>query len=77
MASPQNDIILRGGTVVDGTGAAPFDADVRVRSGRIVEVGRSLTPEGQNGTSNFGGGGGHHGDGGYGGGHHDAGAGDN
>jgi hypothetical protein len=38
---------------------------------------RSLTPEGQNGSSNFGGGGGHHGDGGYGGGHHDAGAGDN
>ena len=47
MASTQNDIILRGGTVVDGTGTAPFDADVRVRSGRIVEVGPSLTPEGE------------------------------
>jgi len=35
---------------------------------------RALTPEAQNGTSNFGGGGGHHGDGG-GGGHHDGGGG--
>ena len=36
---------------------------------------RALTPEAQNGTSNFGGGGGHHGDGGGGGGHHDGGGG--
>ena len=47
MTSIQDDIILRGGTVVDGTGRAPFAADVRVRSGRIVEVGTSLSPEGE------------------------------
>ncbi len=32
-------LVLRGGTVVDGTGAAPRRADVLVRDGRIVAVG--------------------------------------
>ena len=34
------DWIVEGATVVDGTGAAPFAADVGVQDGRIVEVGR-------------------------------------
>ena len=33
------DLIVRNGLVVDGTGAEPFNADVAVSSGRIVEVG--------------------------------------
>ena len=33
------DLLLRGGTVVDGTGAARRTADVAVRDGRIAEVG--------------------------------------
>jgi N-acyl-D-aspartate/D-glutamate deacylase len=34
------DLIVRAGTVVDGTGAPPVTADVGVRDGRVVEVGR-------------------------------------
>jgi N-acyl-D-amino-acid deacylase len=34
------DVIIRGGTVVDGTGAVPRTADVAVRDGLIVDVGR-------------------------------------
>ena len=42
-----SDLIVRGGTVVDGTGAAGRVADVRVRDGVIVEVGRDLAPDGE------------------------------
>jgi N-acyl-D-aspartate/D-glutamate deacylase len=37
--SPTLDLAVRGGVVVDGTGAARRPADVGVRDGRIVEVG--------------------------------------
>jgi len=33
------DLVIRGGTVFDGTGGAPFVADVAIRDGRIVAVG--------------------------------------
>jgi len=36
--------LLRGGTIVDGTGASGYRADVRVEDGRIVEIGRGLDP---------------------------------
>jgi N-acyl-D-aspartate/D-glutamate deacylase len=38
------DLILRGGTVVDGSGGPAFRADVGVRDGLIVEVGTITTP---------------------------------
>lgn len=37
-------LLIKGGTVVDGTGAAPTAADVRVAHGRIVEMGAHLDP---------------------------------
>jgi N-acyl-D-amino-acid deacylase len=33
------DIVIRGGTIVDGTGKAPFSGDVAIDGGRIVAVG--------------------------------------
>jgi N-acyl-D-aspartate/D-glutamate deacylase len=34
-----HDIVIRGGTVVDGTGSEPFEADVAIDGERITEVG--------------------------------------
>ncbi len=34
------DAVIKGGTIVDGTGAAPFTADVAFANGRIVEIGQ-------------------------------------
>jgi N-acyl-D-aspartate/D-glutamate deacylase len=34
------DLVIRNGTVIDGTGAAPFEADVAVAGGKIVAVGK-------------------------------------
>ncbi len=39
-----SDILIRGGTVVDGTGAASYPADVRVRDGVIAEIAPGLSP---------------------------------
>ena len=39
-----HDLVIRGGTVVDGSGAQRFTADVGIRDGRIVEVGRITAP---------------------------------
>jgi len=41
------DLLVRGGLVIDGTGAPAAPADVRVRDGVIVEVGVSLDRRGE------------------------------
>jgi N-acyl-D-amino-acid deacylase len=43
-ASEPYDFILRNGRVVDGTGNPAFFADVAVKGGRIVEIGRITAP---------------------------------
>ena len=40
-----SEIAIRGGTVVDGTGAQGYEADVLVRDGRIAEIGSGLSAE--------------------------------
>jgi N-acyl-D-amino-acid deacylase len=36
------DIVIRGGTVIDGTGGKPREADVAIRDGKIAEIGRDV-----------------------------------
>ncbi len=34
------DLVVRGGTIADGTGGATFEADVAVKDGKIAQVGK-------------------------------------
>jgi len=42
-----NDLLVRGGMLVDGTGGPARAADVRVRAGRVAEIGPGLRPDGE------------------------------
>ena len=46
MARLDADIVIRGGTVMDGTGGAPVDADVAIAGGRIAAIGPALAARG-------------------------------
>ena len=39
------DLVVRGGTVLDGTGGPAVEADVRISRGRIASIGRYPSPE--------------------------------
>jgi N-acyl-D-amino-acid deacylase len=39
------DAVIKGGSIVDGTGAAPYSGDVGVRDGKIVAVGERIDDE--------------------------------
>lgn len=41
------DLLVRGGSIVDGTGRPAYRGDVRVRGGVIAEIGPSLDPAGE------------------------------
>ena len=45
--APRYDIVLRGGTIYDGSGAPPFVGDVGIRGDRIVAIGRHLAGNGR------------------------------
>ena len=38
----EHDVVIRGGAVFDGLGAAPMELDVGISAGRVMEIGRSL-----------------------------------
>lgn len=42
-----SELLIRGGIIVDGTGAKPFRADLRVKNGLITELASNLKPAGE------------------------------
>src|SRR5262245_53519345 len=40
MSAPGMDLVIRGGRIADGTGMPSYTADIGIRGGRIVKIGR-------------------------------------
>ena len=41
-----NDLVIRGGNVIDGTGAPAVEADVAIAGGRVAAIGKRLADKG-------------------------------
>jgi N-acyl-D-aspartate/D-glutamate deacylase len=39
----QADLVIRAGTIVDGSGGTPYEADIAIADGRIAEIGRVMS----------------------------------
>ncbi len=46
-AAPRYDVVIRGGTIYDGSGAVPYKGDVAIRGDRIASVGKRLRGRGK------------------------------
>ena len=42
-----HDLVIRGGTVVDGSGKKRFSADIGIKDGKIAEIGRIAAGSGK------------------------------
>lgn len=47
VSGPQYDVVIRNGTIYDGSGSAPFVGDVAIKSDTIVVVGSKINAEGK------------------------------
>lgn len=47
-AAPAYDVVIRGGTIYDGTGGAPFASDIAVKGDRVVAIASHIAGKGQN-----------------------------
>ena len=45
--APQYDVVIRGGTIYDGTGGVPYQGDVAVKGDRIVAIAAHIDGHGQ------------------------------
>ncbi len=43
---PEYDLVIRGGTLVDGTGIPRFRADLAVKNGRVAKISGKISPGG-------------------------------
>ncbi len=49
-----HDVVIRGGTIVDGLGGEPYAAEIAVRGDTIVEIGSVSEAGGDRGGRPFG-----------------------
>jgi N-acyl-D-aspartate/D-glutamate deacylase len=47
------DLLVKNGTIVDGTGAKAYAADLRIKDGVIVEIGQDLDSQGEHCSPRF------------------------